>query len=232
MDYKTFRRRALQIAIGFLVLTALVAIVSVFMDDFGHIYAKILATCFTISVACLCMIASTAFIEQRQQVAIGSVGIFLSLVSAGLIITGLWAELRFNWYWKTSTCLAVCAVASSHCFLLLIPQLDRRQQWLRWTASLSIGLLALLSLISICFQIRTSLHRQLIGVVSILVVLQTLLVPIFMKMRRGETAPVLQTPLTQIEGNRYRDESGREYLLQEPAHDNLESAGDEPQAET
>jgi hypothetical protein len=86
MNYKTFRRRALQIAIGFLVLTALVAIVSVFMDDFGHLYAKILATCFTISVACLCTISSTAFIEQRRQVSIGSVGILLSLVAAGLII--------------------------------------------------------------------------------------------------------------------------------------------------
>ena len=127
MNYKTFRRRALQIAIGFLVLTALVAIVSVFMDDFGHVYTKILATCFTISVACLCIIASTAFIEQRQQVAIGTIGILLSLVAAGLIITGMWAEFRFDWYWKTSACLTVCAIASAHCFLLLIPQLARRQ---------------------------------------------------------------------------------------------------------
>jgi len=227
MNYKTFRRRALQIAIGFLVLTALVAIVSVFMDDFGHLYAKILATCFTISVACLCMIASTAFIEQRQQVALGSVGILLSLVAAGLIISGLWAELRFDWYWKTSACLTVCAVASAHCFLLLIPQLDRRQQWLRWTASLSIGLLTLQILITICFQLKTNLHSQLIGVVSILVGLQTVLVPIFMKMRKGETSPALQLQLTQVDDNRYRDASGREYLLQETAPDNLELAGDD-----
>ena len=228
MNYKTFRRRALQIAIGFLVLTALVAIVSVFMDDFGHVYTKILATCFTISVACLCIIASTAFIEQRQQVALGSVGILLSLVAAGLIISGLWAELRFDWYWKTSACLTVCAVASAHCFLLLIPQLDRRQQWLRWTASLSIGLLAVQSLISICLQLKTNLHSQLIGVVSILVGLQTVLIPIFMKMRKGETSPALQLQLTQVEGNRYRDASGREYLLQETAQDNHESADDDP----
>ena len=228
MNYKTFRRRALQIAIGFLVLTALVAIVSVFMDDFGHVYTKILATCFTISVACLCIIASTAFIEQRQQVALGSVGILLSLVAAGLIISGLWAELRFDWYWKTSACLTVCAVASAHCFLLLIPQLDRRQQWLRWTASLSIGLLAVQSLISICLQLKTNLHSQLIGVVSILVGLQTVLIPIFMKMRKGETSPTLKLQLTQVEGNRYRDVSGREYLLEEPPQDNHESADDDP----
>jgi len=227
MNYKTFRRRALQIAIGFLVLTALVAIVSVFMDDFGHVYTKILATCFTISVACLCIIASTAFIEQRQQVAIGTIGILLSLVAAGLIITGMWAEFRFDWYWKTSACLTVCAIASAHCFLLLIPQLDRRQQWLRWTASLSIGLLTLQILTSICFQTKNGLHSQLIGVVSILVGLQTVLIPIFMKMRKGETSPTLKLQLTQVEGNRYRDVSGREYLLQETAPDNLESADDD-----
>lgn len=228
MNYKTFRRRALQIAIGFLVLTAMVAIVSVFMPDFGHLYAKILATCFTISIACLCMIASTAFIEQRQQVAIGSAGILLSLVAAGLIIIGLWAEFRFDWYWKTSACLAVCAVASAHCFLLLIPQLARRQQWLRWTASLSIGLLTLQILITICFQLRTNLYQQLLGVVSILVGLQTVLIPIFMKMRKGETATALKLQLTQVEGNRYRDASGREYQLQETAPDNHESADDDP----
>ena len=66
MDYAEFRRASLRTFLGFLALTAAVAVVSVLSGDFGETQVKVLLTTLTISAASMCAMACAAFIEKRK----------------------------------------------------------------------------------------------------------------------------------------------------------------------
>ena len=105
MNYKEIRRFSLIVFIGFLILTALIAIVSVLSGTFGDIQWKILGTTFTISAASICSMACAAFMEKKKQVPVGMAGIALCVITAALVIIGMWPEINCDEYWKvTSTC--------------------------------------------------------------------------------------------------------------------------------
>ena len=66
MDYSEIRKLALKIFIGFLGLTAVIAIISVLAGQFGELQWKILGTTFTISAASICSMSCAAFIEKKK----------------------------------------------------------------------------------------------------------------------------------------------------------------------
>ncbi len=51
MDYSEIKSLFLKTFIGFLILTAVIAIITVISGEFGDIQARILGTTFTISIA-------------------------------------------------------------------------------------------------------------------------------------------------------------------------------------
>ena len=65
MNYKEIKKLFLWLFLGFLVLTALVGIISVLSGEFGEVQFKVLATCLTISAASICSMACAALIEKR-----------------------------------------------------------------------------------------------------------------------------------------------------------------------
>jgi hypothetical protein len=67
MNYTELRKRLLKAFIGFLTLTALVAIGSVLSREFGETQLKVLATTFSITAGSICAMACVAFIERRER---------------------------------------------------------------------------------------------------------------------------------------------------------------------
>ena len=219
MDYTAIRKQFLRIFIGFLGLTALIAIISVLQGEFGELQGKILATCFTISAASICSMSCAAFIEKKKQTGLGLSGIFLSLASATLVIAGLWPELDYDVYWKTTITVVIFAVAFAHAFLLALPELDTRQKWVQVASSVSIGVLAVLITVAVWAEIDEEGYYRLLSVVSIIVGLETLVVPILMKLRKGNGQAHLTLVLEQIDGDRYRDSAGKVYEVKEVDYD-------------
>lgn len=157
-------------------MTAFLAIVSVISGDFGTFQLKVLATTFSISAASICAMSSTAFAKRHHKP--GAIGIGLAALAAACVILGVWVEIDSESYWKFSLSLAILAVALAHGFLVLMPYLSAKTQWVQKAALVYIGLLSLQLLTAMWLEIDDDAFYKFLAVVSILVVLLTLFVPI------------------------------------------------------
>jgi predicted nucleic acid-binding Zn ribbon protein len=215
MFYTEFRKLSLKVFIGFLALTALIAIVSVLTGDMGEIQVKILATTFTISAASICSMSCAAFIEKRKTRRLGLSGILLTLISAILVIIGIWLSLQDDIYWKITGTVVIATVAFAHAFLMLLPKLDEKQKWLQTVSMYSIGILAVQITVAVWGEIENDGYYRFLTVVAIIVGLETLVIPILMKLRGGQGSTKGLLMLENIEGEMYKDSAGKMYSVKE-----------------
>ena len=215
MNYTAIRKLSLKIFLGFLGLTALIAIISVLSGEFGELQWKILATSFTISAASICSMSCAAFIEKKRLIELGISGIIFSVASAILLIAGMWLEIDSEGYWKTTITLVIAAVAFAHAFLLVLPELDDNQKWVQRVSSVSIGILALQIAVAVWGEINNEGYYRLLAVVAIIVGLETLAIPMLMKLRKGNGQKRQKLVLEKLEGDIYRDSAGKQYQLKD-----------------
>src|SRR6476619_1698791 len=112
MNFAKMRSVLLKVFIGFLSLTALIAIVSVLGGEFGNTQLKVLITTCSISAASICAMACAALVERKNAKVLGGTGIFIASVAALMVIVGAWSEIAEEGYWRITAIL----VAASVCF--------------------------------------------------------------------------------------------------------------------
>jgi hypothetical protein len=218
MNYTKITRLSLKVFIGFLGLTALIAMVTVLTGTFGEIQRKIMGTTFTISAASICLMSCAAFINRKKLVQLGLLGILLSTSAAIMLIIGMWWEISSDIGEKVTITLSVFAVAFAFAFLLVLPKLDNRHKWVQLVSSVSIGILALQGAVAVWCEHYIKLNDwyfRLLAVVAIVVGLETIVIPILMKLRKGDERKIDRIILEKIEGDVYRDPAGRKYRLTE-----------------
>jgi hypothetical protein len=215
MNYTKITRFLLKLFIGFLVLTALIAMVTVLTGKFGKIQMKILATTFTISAESICSMSCAAFIDKKKLVRLGLLGILLTVSAAILLIAGLWSEFDSKIFAKIMLTLIVSAVAFAFAFLLALPELNNRHKWVQLVSSVSIGILALQIVVAVWGDIKNDWYYRLLAFVAIIVGLVTLVIPILMKLRKGDERENDKIVLERVDGDVYRDTTGRKYRLTE-----------------
>lgn len=220
MNYTDLRRIFLKGFIGFLSLTAILAIMTMLSGNFGPTQGKILLTTLTISSASICALSCAAFIEKRKAAPLGLTGIGLAVVAAGHVLIGIWMEPFSEVYVKWMFSLVIAAVAFAHAFLLVLPDLDRAHRWVQAVSVVSIAVLALEIIIGMIYDIHGSGYFRLIGVTAIVVALETLVVPILLKLKKSQTQQSLaktRLVLEKVEDNLWRAADGKCYQLQEVA---------------
>jgi Na+-transporting NADH:ubiquinone oxidoreductase subunit NqrB len=218
MDYVKFSRLSLKIFIGFLGLTALIAVLSVLSGKFGKLQEQILGTTLTISAASICLMSCAAFIDRKKLVKVGLLGVILSVSAAILVIGAIWSEIQNDVAEKIMITLIVSAVAFAYAFLLVLPELDDRHKWVQPITSVSIGMLALQTIIAVWCEHYIKLNDwyfRLLAVVAIIVGLETIVIPILMKLRKVDGRKTDRVVLERINGDVYRDTSGKKYRLTE-----------------
>lgn len=211
MNYSNIKRIFLRGFIGFLVLTALVAIVAVFSESFGETQIRILATTFTISIASICAMACAAFIERRGLVTLGVSGIICSALGGILLLLGIWNLLDGDIYFKITASLITISLAFAHSFLLALPELDKRHNWLQPVTAITIGLLTIQIIVVVWIEVESMIYYQSLGVIAILVGLETLVIPILLKLKGGDKEPTKELHLTHVDGNYYTNAAGDKY---------------------
>ena len=225
MDSGRARLVFLRLFVGFLIASAAVAILCVLNGEFGEFEIKVLITTFSISGASICSMSCAAFIEKRRNVSLGGLGILFSSMAALMIIFGAWFEVGWDGYWKTTVTFVVFGVAMAHAFLLRLPDLDWQHQWTQMVSSISIGILSLQIVGALWGEIDEEAYYRMVAVVSIVVVLLTMVIPILMKMRKGEAgeADLLgaadagggeRLVLVKREDGTYGDEGGGVYRVE------------------
>jgi len=214
MNLHAVRKILLWAFIGFLSLTALIAIVSVLNGPFGEMQLKVLATTFTISAASICAMSCAAFAEKRRAPA-GFAGMILAAAAAIMAITGIWREMDNEEFWKTTVVLIVISVACAHALLLLIPNLAANHRWTQIAACVFIAALAFQIVFAVCKEIRSEGYYRWLAVVSIIVVLLTLIVPVCAKLGGKQAVPSERLVLSKISDGLYTDQSGRKLRVTE-----------------
>ncbi len=216
MDYTRIRKLSLQVFIGFLALTALIAIAALLSGNSDPVTGKILLTSLTISGASICSMSCVAFLEKRKKlIALGFFGIFLSIIAAILITIGIWPDIRNELYWKSTWNIIVFAIAFAHAFLLSNPHLDLGHQWIQPVSAITIGILSIQVNFAIWSKVDNDFYLRLLAVTAILVALETLIIPILMKLRKETPAKGTTLTLEHIKDDLYQDSNGKVYVLTE-----------------
>ena len=219
MNYSKIKKIFLRGFIGFLVLTAIVAIVAVFNESFGETQKRILATTFTISIASICAMACAAFIERRGLITLGMAGITCSALGGALLLLGIWNILESEISFKVTATLITMSVAFAHSFLLALPELGKRHFWVQVVTAITIGLLAIQIIAAVWIEIENIIYYQSLIVVAILVGLETLVIPILLKLGGQEKPQTQELHLTHVDGNHFRNADGEMYEVK--AVDNI-----------
>ena len=223
MDFERIRKLLLKFFIGFLVLTAVIAIVVVFSNEFGELQQRILATTFTISIGSICAMSCAAFIERKKMMVVGLSGLITSAITVVLLLLVIWASLIGYTWVKLIGSLITASFAFAHSFLLALPELEKRHKWVQAVTALSICILALQIIFAIWLELENVTYFRIMAAVGIVVGLETLTIPILMKLKTDENDKSDQAErleLFRIDEQKYRDSAGKVYRVRE-----IESGG-------
>ncbi|MDX1640502.1 MAG: hypothetical protein R3220_02305 [Balneolaceae bacterium] len=174
-----------------------------------------MGTTFTISIASICAMSCAAFIEKRNFKPVGIIGMVFALMSAILIIAEIWGSVGSDLYYKITVAVVVCAFSFAHGLLLFIPKLQADKEWVQRAAAVTIALLSLQIIAGIWFEIDDSIYFRVMTVIAILVGLETLVIPILMKLSNGNDDEKETLNLQKVDGNLYKDTAGKLYEVKE-----------------
>jgi hypothetical protein len=180
----SIRRHALKVSVGFLVLSALVAIAAVLTGDFGDFEVRVLMSTFTIAVTSICALIASAYGQRAAREPVALLGLALSVLAALLILLGIWVEIDDEAYWKTAAVLGIFAVAAAHVMTLVMVPLPEPLSWLRNVARLVIWALAAVLAGTLVLEIESDGIFRLMAALSILVALVTVVIPVIGRLQR------------------------------------------------
>lgn len=215
MDYTLTRKAFLKGFLGFLVLTAVLAIYSILTDTFGPLQAKILGTSSIISAASILSMACAAFLERRRIPWLGFTGIAAAVAAALLSIIAIWGEIDSRDMIRVIMTLVVVAVGFAHAFLLVLPQLDRNQEWVQKASSIIIAVLGIMLIAMIWGDFKSEWYARILSVLTILTGLVTLTVPLMMRLRKENHGAVRKMTLTEREDGLFEDADGSVFRVEE-----------------
>jgi len=195
---RELRRTAVIFIIVSLSLTALVGIVTLLTASFGEVQAKVILTTLLVagfSITALCHLA----VVGRALRVVGFVGIAasgLALITGVVLIWGSWDNWNSGWeaLLKSFAVLGVLSLSLAHANLLLLLG-DRPSPLIRYgliTTVALIGLLALFIILPIVTDGRipgdNDVYWRILGVVAILDVLGTIVLPVVSRFTAGGRA--------------------------------------------
>jgi hypothetical protein len=204
-----FRKASLYSFIVFLALSAAVAIISLLSGAFGSLEVKVLLTTTVVALASICALCCSSYASQHKPWP-GIIGIILAIISGLLLIMAVWLEIGNEFFWKPVAVLSIFTVAVAHLLALLTVRLTN-YRWLRLTTAISIFLLA--SVLSFILLAEFELPTRFIAVLSIIVALETLVIPILGRIQQGDTRERLILT-KRLDGN-FQSANGKVYQVTE-----------------
>lgn len=204
MSLRSARRAAIIAIIVSLSLTALIGIVTLLSGDFGSTQGKVLLTTLLLAGFSITVLCHLAVVGRALQ-AVGFVGVAVSGVAliAGLIL--IWGEVSFSDdLWKTFGTFGVLSVSFAHANLLLLLG-QRRNAVVRVLLYFTVACVGLVALL-ICLPILTEgdipgsngeSYWRFLGVVAILDVLGSIVLPVTGRFLRDERRIRLELELTE-----------------------------------
>jgi hypothetical protein len=182
------KRVALWSLIVSVALSALLGILIVLAGSFSDVQVRIILTTLTISSMSICALAAGALWESKRRKFLSLAGATLAVLAALLFIGGIWTKTSNEEFWKFSASVGIVAVATAHVCLLSLARLAGAFALTRLIAFIAVYLLAGQFIYLIYWQPKGDTFVRIAGATSIIVAAFSILIPIFHRLNRNETA--------------------------------------------
>lgn len=187
------RRLAVAALIASLVVSGLLGIAALLVQEFGELQFKVLLSSLTVSAASILALASGAALRLGRR-RLAEAGIVTTVLSAVLILVLLWFEVNEIWFVRAVASVGTVAVALSHASLLALARLSPRYEWIRTLAYVSVVLLTGVLISLYWIEQNEPWYFRLMGILSICVTVLTVLVPIFHRLSVAELRSTRDRP--------------------------------------
>ena len=182
------KRVALWCLIVSVAASALLGILIVLAGDFSDVQVRIILTTLTISSMSICALAAGALWENKRNKFLSLSGATLAVLAALLFIVGIWTRTSDEEFWKFSASVGIVAVATAHVCLLSLARLAGVFAWIRTIAFVTVYVLAGQLIYLIYWQPSGDTFVRIVGATSIIVAAFSIVIPIFHRLNRKETA--------------------------------------------
>jgi hypothetical protein len=205
MTLRLARRIAVIAIVVSLSATALIGIVTLLSGDFGETQGKVLLSTLLIAGFSITVLCHLAVVGRALQV-VGFIGVGVSTVALAVGLVLIWRD----WYaaddtdflLKTLGVSSVLAISFAHANLLLLLG-QRRNQVVRLLLYATVALIAIVALM-LCLPIASGgeipedpdIYWRVFGVVAILDVLGTIVLPVTGRLLRDDRAARLELTLS------------------------------------
>ncbi|KAA1258145.1 hypothetical protein LF1_06600 [Rubripirellula obstinata] len=191
--------------IGSVILGAVLGIVFILRDTWGWFEVQVMLTTVIVAVTSLCGLACDLSRTPRGRNVLPKAGLGLAIVTAAMMLVGIWGDVDSEVYWKTAACVSIIGVSVVHVCLLSIAKLAKRFQWIHFIGSQVVFGFALLLCAVITGEIDSKEVWRLIAATSIVIGSFSLTVPILHRIskldHRGEdlSSPIEARNLAAID---------------------------------
>jgi len=176
----SFRSLFIKLLVGSLVIGSAISIFIFLFGEFGDTESKILGSIASLGFFSLLGLCSSIIYEGGKGRRLSEIGMITAAAAFALSMVAIWDMFDMDYLGKPMIIAIVIAVAIAHAALLLRlnPQNDLVQK-IRRATLVCVAILATLIILGVVFEFfDTNGYWRVIGVVAILDVLGTILVPI------------------------------------------------------
>lgn len=180
------KKAFLYALIGSVGVSAFLGILAIQSKRIGWFETRILLTTATIALASICGLACGAYLATKRGQALPLAGVALTLLTAVMIIAGMWMEVKPEAYWKLAASAAVVSMACAHLALLSMARLAEGFRWSLVAAYAAVFGVASLAVLMIVGEFHGSPIFHLLGVAAIIDAAITVVVPILHTLSKAE----------------------------------------------
>lgn len=179
-------RLALAVLVISLIINAVIGVSIILVGDFDGTDGKVLMTATSLAIFSIISLPSFFHIERRRYVHLSVAGIITALILYGLVVLAIWGKGSDNEIlFKTIASLGILAIGTNHALLMLIA--TPTNILISICQRLTLGIIVIVGAILQIVVWTEEMHdmmARILGVLVIIDVLGTILVPMLSRMFR------------------------------------------------
>lgn len=181
------KRTGLQVLIASVVVSAALAIFSLLRGEFSDTDGKILLTALSIAAASVLTLSNGIVLEQGRSRPVATLAIIVSVVGFGLLVVTIWNSFDLDELIKVAASTIFLGVTLTHWSLVSIARIPARFRLLQVAAFPLSGILATFLIAAVWGRVEGSQTAQIAGVIGILTVAITIILPVLQRLSVTET---------------------------------------------
>jgi hypothetical protein len=180
------KRTGLQVLIVSVIVSAALASFSLIRGEFSDTDGKILLTALSVAAASVLTLANGMAIERERSRLLAMPGIVVSIAGFALLIFTIWNDFDFDGAIKLSVSAIIASVMLTHWTMVSLVRIPANHRWLQVITYPLSGLLAAFLISAVWGRIEGGGIAQLVGVVAIVAIAATILLPILQRLSSPE----------------------------------------------